>query len=138
LPDTTGFRIDTTDVNSLAFASEKIGLKIKLLDVKWRRSFQVGETYHSRLFNKAHTVCKFKSDTPLVSDVYMLFYGSGLLYNIANLATEEEFNDPIAGIGVGVAFFNSLDLNVGYNWPLESDNDFFDSFSNKQIWTISF
>jgi hypothetical protein len=136
LPDSTGFDIDT--LKSVAFVSEKIGFKVKIVDFKWRRSFSVGETYQTRLFKKDRTVRKFMSNKPLVSDIYFVTYASGLLYKVANLTTEEEFNDPIAGVGLGVSFFNSLDLNLGYNWPLQSDNDFFDSFKKNGLLTIGF
>jgi hypothetical protein len=136
LPDSAGFDVDT--LKSVAFVSEKIGFKIKIIDFKWRRSFSVGETYETRLFRQARTVRKFESNKPLVSDIYFVGYASGLLYKVANLTTKEEFNDPIAGIGLGVSFFNSLDLNLGYNWPLRSDNDFFESFEKNGLLTIGF
>lgn len=44
--------------------------------------------------------------------------------NVAHLAARKEFKDPIMGLGLGVAFFNSLDINIGYNWPLQSNNVF--------------
>lgn len=136
LPDSTGFRTDS--IKSIAFASEKIGLKVKLVDFKWRRSFEYGETYQTRLTGKSITVSEFKSREPLVSDIYFLAYGSGILYKIADLTSDKQFQDPIAGLGVGVSFFNSLDLNIGYNWPLQADNGFFENFDKKNIWTISF
>lgn len=136
LPDSSGFDVDT--LKSVAFVSEKIGFKVKIIDFKWRRSFSVGETYQTRLFKKDRTVRKFMSNRPLVSDIYFVTYASGLLYKVANLTTEEEFNDPIAGVGLGVSFFNSLDLNLGYNWPLQSDNDFFDTFKKNGLLTIGF
>lgn len=136
LPDSTGFRTDS--IKSIAFASEKIGLKVKLVDFKWRRSFEYGETFQTRLTGKSITVSEFKSREPLVSDIYFLAYGSGILYKIADLTSDKQFQDPIAGLGVGVSFFNSLDLNIGYNWPLQADNGFFENFDKKNIWTISF
>ncbi len=136
LPNSTGFKTDS--LKSVAFVSEKIGLKVKLIDYKWRRSFSVGETYATRVTGIEKTVDKFKSNKPLVSDIYFLAYGSGLLYKIANLTSNKEFSDPIAGLGLGIAFFNSLDLNVGYNWPLQSKNSFFENLNKKNIWTISF
>jgi hypothetical protein len=136
LPNSTTTETDT--IKSIGFVSEKIGLKVKLIDVKWRRSFTVGETYHARFTGNGHTVRKFRSNKPLVSDVYALTYLSGLLYKVADLTTHKDFKDPIAGVGLGVAFFNSLDLNLGYNWPLQSGNDFFANISKKQIWTVGF
>lgn len=136
LPDSSGF--STTNVKSLSFAGEKIGLKVKLIDFKWRNSFTVGESFQPRLRQKTVHVNKFRSADPIVSDIFLVAYGSGILYKMANLTTQEEFKDPIAGIGLGIAFFNSLDLNIGYNWPLQAENDFFTSFEKQSMWTISF
>jgi hypothetical protein len=136
LPNSSGFRVDS--LKSVAFVSEKIGLKVKLIDYKWRRSFTVGETYKTRVSGVEKTVQEFKSNKPLVSDIYFLAYGSGLLYKVANLTSDEEFSDPIMGLGVGIAFFNSLDLNIGYNWPLQSNNSFFENIDKKNLWTVSF
>lgn len=136
LPNSAGFRTDS--LKSLGFVSEKIGLKVKLIDYKWRRSFTVGEKYKTRVTGIEKTVKEFKSNKPLVSDIYFLAYGSGLLYKIADLTSNKEFNDPIMGFGLGIAFFNSLDLNVGYNWPLQSKGAFFENINKKNIWTVSF
>lgn len=126
------------EVRSLGFASEKIGLKVKMIDFKWRRSFTVGETYYSRLTHNRHDVTRFRSDKPFVSDLYFVTYASGLLYQITNLKTAEQFNDPIVGTGIGVAFYNSLDLNIGYNWPLRSRSDFFERMDSGQLITLAF
>ena len=81
---------------------------------------------------------EFRSKEPLISDIYFLAYGSGLLYKVADLATEDEFTDPIVGLGIGVAVFNSLDLNLTYNAPLRSENDFFDNVNRDSIIALSF
>lgn len=136
LPNSSGFKVDS--LKSVAFVSEKIGLKVKLIDYKWRRSFTVGETYRTRISGVEKTVQEFKSNKPLISDIYFLAYGSGLLYKVADLTSNKEFSDPIMGLGVGIAFFNSLDLNIGYNWPLQSNNSFFENIDKKNLWTVSF
>ena len=74
----------------------------------------------------------------MVSDVYALVYGSGLLYQLLDLRTSNNFDDPIMGLGLGVSFFNALDFNIGYNWPLKDDGGLFDKFSSEALWTISF
>lgn len=136
LPNSAGFKVDS--LKSVAFVSEKIGLKVKLIDYKWRRSFTVGETFKPRAFGKEKMITEFKSTKPLISDIYFLAYGSGLLYKVANLTSNKEFSDPIVGLGLGLAFFNSLDLNIGYNWPIQSNNSFFENLNKKNIWTVSF
>lgn len=136
LPNSAGFKTDS--LKSVGFVSEKIGLKVKLVDYKWRRSFTVGETYKTRVTGIEKTVQEFKSSKPLVSDIYFLAYGSGLLYKVADLTSNKEFSDPILGLGLGIAFFNSLDLNIGYNWPLQSNNSFFENIDKKNLWTVSF
>ena len=57
--------------------------------------------------------------TPIISDFYLFAYGSGLLYNIADLTTEgDHFNNSMVGIGVGLAFFNALDVNIWRASPM--------------------
>ncbi len=60
---------------------------------------------------------------PLLSDVHLLVYGSGLLYNIANLKSNDKFNYAIAGTGLGFTFFNGLSVNLGFACPY-TDNSF--------------
>lgn len=137
LPDSSGFETETA--NSLGYVGEKIGLKFKLFDFKRRNAFDIGETTSNwGLLTTPTQVNSFRSKEPLVSDIYFLAHGSGILYKVANLATEEEFNDPIIGFGFGVAFFNSLDLNFAYNVPLSPDNDFFNSLEKNSMFVLSF
>ncbi|MBK6774547.1 MAG: hypothetical protein IPG74_01420 [Flavobacteriales bacterium] len=46
--------------------------------------------------------------------MYFSLYASGILYNIADLRTDETFRRPIVGLGSGIAFFNGLELNLSY------------------------
>ncbi|UII21662.1 hypothetical protein [Fulvivirga ligni] len=136
LPDSAGFQIDT--LSSWAYAGEKIGLKLKLLDFKKRNSHSPGEkTGNWGLLGCPSTIKTIKSREPLVSDLYLIAYGSGLVYKLVELSSENEFDDPIWGVGLGVAFYNALDLNFTYSRPIRSDNDFFDRFGNQQIFAIS-
>lgn len=139
LPDSSGFDVDTASLNSLTYVSEKIGFKLKLWDFKKRNAYEIGETTERwGLFGKEKEVDKFRSREPFVSDLYFIGYGSGILYKVANLTTDSEFTDPIWGIGLGVAFFNSLDLNVSYSKPFRSDNDFFSDAKGDHLFTVGF
>lgn len=67
---------------------------------------------------------------PLLSDIHIIAYGSGLLYNIANLKSESNFNYAVAGVGLGLTFFNGLSINASLACPytdkkFNSDNTFF-------------
>jgi len=124
---------DSTQVSSIAFASEKIGVKVKVIDFKKRRSYDYGELYANK-----KVVTGFKSKEPIVSDVYAVLYGSGLLYNIANTTTSENFDRPIIGAGVGTAFFNSLDFNVFVNFPLMAGESLGESIERRQWFGFSF
>ena len=58
----------------------------------------------------------------------MLAYGSGLLYQIDFLNSEDEvFTKPTFGIGLGVGFFNGLDFNVSYAKNFGFDGDYFEN-----------
>jgi hypothetical protein len=60
---------------------------------------------------------------PLLSDIHIIAYGSGLLYNIANLKSESQFNYAVAGVGLGITFFNGLAINASLACPY-TDNKF--------------
>ncbi len=85
--------------NDISYASEKIGLKLKLYDHYKRR------TYNSKYF--------LEKRKPVINDFYLLAFVSGLLYQIDALKSEEEFNEASYGLNVGVHFFNGLDLSSG-------------------------
>jgi hypothetical protein len=123
---------DSARMNSIAFASEKIGVKVKLFDFRKRRAFDYGEVYNNT------RITDVKSKSPIVSDVYALLYGSGLLYNIVNTTTNENFDRPIIGLGVGSAFFNSLDFNVFVNFPLMAGESLRESLQRRQWFGFSF
>lgn len=119
-PDFKYLASDT--LSSFGFAAEKIGLKFKIINIKKRRQYEVGEMAPV-LFNRYwyKPVRKIRSKEPLISDVHLLVYGSGLLYNIVNTKTSSQFNSYLLGTGLGLSFYNGLDLNVSMNIPLGND-----------------
>lgn len=124
-PDFKYLASDT--LNNFGFAAEKIGLKFKIINIKRRRQYEVGEMAPV-LFNKyGYTqVRKIRSKAPLINDVHLIVYGSGLLYNIINTKTSSQFNSYLVGTGLGLSFYNGLDLNVSMNIPLGNDAAFKD------------
>jgi len=84
-----------------SFAAEKIGLRVKVIDF-----------YKKRVFEDRHFIEK---QNPLVEQLYVLFYGSGLLYQVQALQTETEHTIDKASFGgaLGIRFFNHLDAHVG-------------------------
>ncbi len=125
---------DSTTLKSLAFAAEKIGVKVKFRDWRRIRSYEYGESY-GPLQTK---IKRTNTRKPIVNDVYWLVYGSGILYNITNTTTGKDFTYPIIGTGLGVAFYNSLDLNLFVNFPLVSDESFGESLQRRQLYGFSF
>lgn len=97
----------TTAFPKFAFASEKIGVKIvpPCMNLKYQRDtkFITGKDVHS---------------SPLINDYHFIFYGSGLLYNIVNTTTDENFKSPVIGAGFGLTFYNSMDFNLTYSIPM--------------------
>lgn len=118
---------DTTDA-SLVFVGEKLGLKFKIFDWARKRSFY---SYNQSFttFRKAKLQRLIdRSRKPLINDFHIILFGSGLLYQIEALTTEEEFDKPVIGGSFGLSFFNGLDLNFGYAVPF--NNEFKDGLFN--------
>lgn len=117
---------DGEAINDLYFASEKLGLKWKLWNWKYTHSFEAGETYNYYGYKKRKW--NRPQQEPLLSDFYVMAYGSGLLYNLVDLKSEDGFDYAVFGAGVGLTFFNGLSVNVGYASPLvdkKLDHGFF-------------
>ena len=102
-------------INNLPNISEKIGLKIKLISKGdwWPRN--PGETYGSLGISYVKVS---SAKEPLISNLHLLFYASGILYNVANSSTNEEFDFPTIATGVGVTFYNALDFNIAFGVPI--------------------
>lgn len=115
---------DTLSLRNYSFIGEKIGIKIKLYDWKYVNSFSRGEPF---TYYGSYYVRSVPPRDPTVSDVHILLYGSGLLYNFVNTGTTKDFNRPLIGTGLGITFFNDLDLNITAGKPILSDQPFFNS-----------
>jgi hypothetical protein len=106
----TPYRTDASStISTLGFVSEKIGFKFKVIDKNWK-SRSPGDSYKS-IWGYYYTKLSPPKE-PLISDVHLLFYGSGILYNIINTSTNKNFTSPIVSAGFGVTFFNNLDFNL--------------------------
>jgi len=117
-------------LDNLYFASEKIGIKWKIWNWKYTHSFAAGENF--RYYNKPGNYRYWlrPQPKPTISDVHIIIYGSGLLYNIANLKSNDNFNYGIVGTGLGFTFFNGLSTTIGFACPFtdkkfNSTNTFF-------------
>ncbi|GGG79876.1 hypothetical protein GCM10007415_10240 [Parapedobacter pyrenivorans] len=109
----------TPDFSQLAYVSEKFGFKIILADFKYTHSHRPMEWFRYR---GSYRRWKAPSSNPLVSNLYLSLYGSGILYNVVNLKSEKAFDYAIAGAGAGVTFFNSLGFNLSYAIPVFDGN----------------
>ncbi|MEL6560055.1 MAG: hypothetical protein AAFQ94_17835 [Bacteroidota bacterium] len=97
---------NTTQISNASFVSEKLGIKYKLVD--WNRRYVNG----------------LSNTKPVVNNLHLITYASGLLYQIEALNTENNFDITSLGLGVGVTFFNNLDFNISYAGQI---NDWFDN-----------
>ena len=88
-----------------------MGFKFKLAD------FQNRYTYRKRPFKATRTTA------PTLSDIHVIGYGSGLLYQVNWLNSEETFRSPLLGASIGASFFNGLDMHFGY--AAQSNTRFF-------------
>ncbi len=94
-------------ITSVGFASEKLGVKIRFWSLKSTK------TTNKALRNDLYLSKK----NPFVNEFYGILYGSGLLYSLANTATNENFDYPHLGFGVGWRFYNALDVNFVIGLP---------------------
>lgn len=117
---------DGTKINNNSFISEKIGIKYKIINRGAWLPKNIGESYGSLGFGYVKTT---PPKEPLVSNIHLLIYGSGILYNITTTSTNENFNYPIIGSGIGLTFYNALDLNLTIGLPLQSNLDFNQNFA---------
>ncbi|MCB0806823.1 MAG: hypothetical protein KDC05_13585 [Bacteroidales bacterium] len=99
---------DTTHLSSLAFATEKIGVKLRLWDARKCSMKKSLENPAEHTYNPK----------PFVKDIHVIGYGSGLLYSIVNTTTSSDFNYPMLGLAVGPSFYNNIDINLGLNWAI--------------------
>lgn len=121
------FNNSLTSLSSIAWAGEKIGVKIIFADWKYTRSHVPKEWYKYRGTERAWNYAK---NDLFINKFYLNIYGSGLLYNIANLKTEKEFDYAIAGTHLGVEMFNGLDISIGYAIPFINGYNARKTFNN--------
>jgi hypothetical protein len=97
------------------FIAEKIGFRINLIDWNRRRSFNLGLNKLSESSGKQSTrIASRAGRDPLVNNLHLMAYGSGLLYQIKALNSADNFTEPILGAGLGLSFFNGLEFNATY------------------------
>jgi len=108
---------DTETINNISFASEKIG-------VKWRiANFKRFEGYENVVKDDVY----LNKKAPFINEIYSIIYGSGLLYTLANTTTNENFDFPHVGMGVGMRFYNALDVNLILGFPFVKNYNFGDN-----------
>jgi hypothetical protein len=115
---------EAAPTRNFSFVGEKVGLKWKLYDWSFTRGRNPGETFKTSWFpgvNTTYYVRKAPPKEPLISNWHVLAYGSGLLYNLVDAKTEQEFNMPLLGVGTGLTFFNGLDVNISCGVPIYND-----------------
>ena len=115
--------------NNFSYASEKIGFQLKLWDIKRQRIEQ-----EIKPKKQPYTEFKFYNQDPVVSNVHWIGYVSGVLYTLVDASTNQEFDSPLAATGIGLTFFNSLELNFSHVWPLDVSQ----SASHARFFQVSF
>jgi hypothetical protein len=115
---------EAAPTRNFSFVGEKIGLKWKLYDYAFSKGRNPGETYKTSKWpgvNTAEYTRLAAPKEPLISNWHIVAYGSGLLYNLVDAKTEQEFNMPVIGVGTGLTFFNGLDVNISCGVPIYND-----------------
>jgi len=101
-------------ISTIGFASEKIGVKYKLMDFKKFRGYE----------NVIKSDVYLNKRSPFINEWYLTLYGSGLLYSLANTSTNQNFNFAHAGLATGLRFYNALDFNVLIGFPFVKNQRF--------------
>lgn len=101
-------------INNIGFASEKIGLKYRFLNFKNYNGYE----------NIIKDDVYLNKKAPFVNEFYGILYGSGLLYSLANTANNQNFDFAHVGVGVGIRFYNALDVNAIIGFPFVKNEAF--------------
>jgi len=104
-------------INNIGFASEKLGVKVRL------HSFKKYGGYQNVIKDDVY----LNKKAPFINDLYAVVYGSGLLYSLANTATDTNFDFAHVGAGVGLRFYNALDVNFTIGFPFVKNSNFGDN-----------
>lgn len=108
-------------IPNFSFIGEKIGVRFTLADYSYKRRHKPMEWYKYR--GKFHRYTA-PQKMPFVSACHVNFYGSGLLYNLVNVKTEQNFNYALTGTGVSAQFFNGLQIGLSVAMPIISNENF--------------
>jgi hypothetical protein len=104
-------------INNISFASEKIGVKYRI------KNFNRLEGYENVVKDDIY----LNKKAPFINQCYVIIYGAGLLYTLANTTTNQNFDFPHVGVGLGMRFYNALDLNLILGFPFVKDSNFGDN-----------
>ncbi|MGD9995182.1 MAG: hypothetical protein AB7S69_17920 [Salinivirgaceae bacterium] len=113
---------NTGSIYQIAYVSEKFGFKFLFADFEYTRSHKPLEWFKYR-----GTYRRWKGPVkdPLINNVYGMIYASGILYNVVDLKSEDNYNFAMLGTGLGLTFFNELEMNISYSIPLiKNENPF--------------
>jgi len=108
-------------MSSLAFASEKIGVKIKIWNFQYTRSFQPGVSFKYYNCKNISRSWNRPQPKPILDDIFIDVHTGGLLYNVVNLKTDQNFNFPFVGMGLGCRSFNGITFSASLNQPYTHD-----------------
>ncbi|HNR18645.1 MAG TPA: hypothetical protein PKN75_07530 [Bacteroidia bacterium] len=112
-------------LKSLAFASEKIGIKWEMVQFP-RKKIKDNESKLS-----------YKNTNPYFKDLHLILFGSGLLYNVVNTTTSKNFDAMLTGFAAGTSFYNGLDVNLFMAFPLLFNESFGKSVSRRHMFGFS-
>ncbi|WP_026777771.1 hypothetical protein [Polaribacter sp. Hel_I_88] len=108
----------TNYISSIGFASEKLGYKLKIKSFK---NSDYTKNMATSIINKDDLK---NQPNPFINQWYATVYGSGLLYKLANLTTDQNFDFSHIGFATGLRFYNSLDLNFSIGFPFIENQKF--------------
>jgi hypothetical protein len=106
---------NTGNIADVIYVSEKVGLKFTLFDFGYTHSQKPEEWYK---YKGKYRRWNEPSSDPLIDNIYVSVFGSGVLYNVIDLKSQDNFNFALVGIGGGVTLFNNLEFTISYSVPI--------------------
>jgi hypothetical protein len=117
-------KIRTERISDLSYVTERVGLKFMLFDFAYTHSQKPEEWYK---YKGNYRKWNEPSSDPLIDNIFISVFGSGLLYNIIDLKSENKFDFPLVGMGVGVTLFNDLEFTISYSVPIIKNSFSYDN-----------
>ncbi len=111
--------------SNFAYAAEKLGVRVNLINWQKRNALGLNQSRSSSLFQANRVAQKtlgLYSQDPVVSNLHLLMYGSGLVSRLVHMTNSKNPVSSYLGSGLGLTFFNNLSVNTSILVPIQSNS----------------